>query len=169
MMETNGGKMLRFKDMYFKNHDEYELGKFKNAKIGILGLNNIGSELSVFLAKEGLGELYLADDEIIEIKHLAFSFFDFDDVDKNKANAIKQKLSKINPYLTCEVFKSNQKQSLKAFFSSCDVIIINTKTGIDFEKEHTIKTLGLPYSNHLQILKESVVIIEKIKEIIFAK
>lgn len=67
----------------------------RNAKVLIVGVGGLGNPVSLYLAAAGVGTLYLADGDNIELSNLPRQIqFSEKDIDQNKADIAAKKLSK---------------------------------------------------------------------------
>lgn len=70
----------------------------RNAKILIVGVGGLGNPVSLYLAAAGVGTLYLADGDTIEISNLPRQIqFNEQDITKNKAEIAAEKLNEQFP------------------------------------------------------------------------
>ena len=75
----------------------------RNAKVLILGVGGLGNPASLYLAAAGVGTLYLADGDCLEISNLPRQIlFSEDDINNNKADVAAEKLSQQFPDVTIE-------------------------------------------------------------------
>lgn len=75
----------------------------RNAKVLILGVGGLGNPASLYLAAAGVGTLYLADGDSIEVSNLPRQIlFNEQDIDSNKADTAAEKLSEQFPDTTIE-------------------------------------------------------------------
>ena len=75
----------------------------RNAKVLILGVGGLGNPASLYLAAAGVGTLYLADGDTIEVSNLPRQIlFNEQDIDSNKADIAAEKLSEKFPDTTIE-------------------------------------------------------------------
>lgn len=90
---------------YFKSHDCSQ--KFLYSRIGgqssvnncaVFGCGAIGSHLSVFLAKSGIGRMIVCDHETIEAGNLCRHALHFSSVGKSKASEMCRVLKDVNPW-----------------------------------------------------------------------
>lgn len=74
---------------------------FASARVVIFGLGGVGSALAYALAKEGIGELCLVDDDAVVEENLTKSFvFNKSHVGKRKVEVLKEVISQIGPNVT---------------------------------------------------------------------
>ncbi|MBU2870373.1 HesA/MoeB/ThiF family protein [Colwellia sp. E2M01] len=75
----------------------------RNAKVLILGVGGLGNPASLYLAAAGVGTLYIADGDNIEISNLPRQvLFSEDDINENKADTAAEKLQQQFPDTTIE-------------------------------------------------------------------
>ena len=73
--------------------------KLKKAKVCILGLGGLGSNVAVLLARAGLGSLKLVDFDIVEASNLNRQQYRISHIGMKKTEAIKSILKEINPFV----------------------------------------------------------------------
>ncbi len=71
--------------------------KVKHARVGIAGLGGLGSSVAVALARVGVGELVLADFDVVEPSNLNRQQYFVDQIGKPKTEAMEENLRRINP------------------------------------------------------------------------
>ena len=74
--------------------------KLRSARVAIAGLGGLGSNIAVSLTRAGVGELLLVDFDRVEISNLNRQQYDTDDLGRLKTEALRDRLLKINPYIT---------------------------------------------------------------------
>ena len=77
-------------------------GKLKKAKVCILGLGGLGSNVAVLLARSGIGYLKLVDFDIVEASNLNRQQYRISHVGMKKTEAIKTIIKEINPFVEVE-------------------------------------------------------------------
>lgn len=70
----------------------------KEAKVAIVGLGGLGSNVAMWLARLGVGHLLLYDFDKVELSNLNRQYFFLEDVGEYKATALVPKLRQVNPY-----------------------------------------------------------------------
>ncbi|OXY81444.1 HesA/MoeB/ThiF family protein [Oceanimonas doudoroffii] len=99
--------------------------KLKNASVLIVGLGGLGSPASQYLAAAGVGTLWLADFDQIEVSNLQRqTLYDTDSLKMAKAEVAREKLQKLNPEV--ELVAVNQKMdehSLAGFVGEVDLVL----------------------------------------------
>ena len=76
--------------------------KLKKAKVCILGLGGLGSNVAVLLARAGLGSLKLVDFDIVEASNLNRQQYRISHIGMKKTEAIKTIIKEINPFVEIE-------------------------------------------------------------------
>ena len=77
--------------------------KLKKAKVCILGLGGLGSNVAVLLARAGIGYLKLVDFDIVEASNLNRQQYRISHIGMKKTEAIKTIIKEINPFVEIEV------------------------------------------------------------------
>jgi len=99
--------------------------RLKNASVLIVGLGGLGSPASQYLAAAGVGTLWLADFDQIEVSNLQRqTLYDVDSLKMAKAEVAREKLQKLNPEI--ELVAVNQKMdahSLAGFVAEVDLVL----------------------------------------------
>ncbi len=72
-------------------------------RIGIAGLGGIGSNVAILLARTGVQNLVLIDDDFVDASNLNRQNYDPDDVGKRKTTASLEKLKKLNPEINADI------------------------------------------------------------------
>jgi len=89
----------------------------RNAKILIVGVGGLGNPASLYLAAAGIGTLYIADGDTIELSNLPRQIqFNEQDINKNKADVAAQKLSAQFPDSNIEAIDDMLDQELCDYY-----------------------------------------------------
>lgn len=78
---------------------ENSTNKFQKAKVCVLGLGGLGSNVANMLARSSIGHLHLIDFDIVELSNLNRQIYSITDVGKYKTDAIKSIIKNINPFV----------------------------------------------------------------------
>ena len=79
---------------------EAEQEKFRNAKITVIGCGGIGGLTIEMLARMGVGELVLVDEDVFDLSNLnRQTLSSYDNIGKSKSVAAKKRVENINPYV----------------------------------------------------------------------
>ena len=76
--------------------------KLKKAKVCILGLGGLGSNVAVLLARAGIGYLKLVDFDIVEASNLNRQQYRISHIGLKKTEAMKTIIKEINPFVEVE-------------------------------------------------------------------
>ena len=71
----------------------------KQAVVGIAGAGGLGSSIAIALARTGIGQLIIADFDVIEPSNLNRQQYFIDQIGAPKVYALKDNLQRINPYV----------------------------------------------------------------------
>ena len=119
--------MIPSKDEWIKalndRHGEDLQSKISSTTVGICGLGGLGSNITITLARVGVGKLILIDFDKVDITNLHRQQYKASQVGMYKTEALRDNLAEINPYLESEiqtvcVTEKNAKELLK----DCDII-----------------------------------------------
>lgn len=77
--------------------------KLKKAKVCILGLGGLGSNVAVLLARAGIGYLKLVDFDVVEVSNLNRQQYRISHIGMKKTEAIKTIIKEINPFVEIEI------------------------------------------------------------------
>ena len=106
--------------------DKKDQEKFKNARIAVIGCGGIGGQTIEMLARMGVGELVLVDEDSFDWTNLnRQSLSETGNIGLSKSEVAKEKVEKINPYVKVKSFKT------RLDMSNVDKIIQDTDIVID--------------------------------------
>ena len=95
----------------------------KQATVGIAGLGGLGSNIAVMLARTGVGRLILADFDQVEPSNLNRQNYEIAHLGMYKADALKEQIGRINPYITVESHPIRvTAENIRTLFGTCQVI-----------------------------------------------
>lgn len=98
--------------------------RLKQATVGIAGLGGLGSPIAVALARSGIGHLVLADFDVVEPSNLNRQQYFVDQLGLPKAQALKDTLARINPYVTVEAHILRlTPANVPSLFEKVDVLV----------------------------------------------
>ena len=72
--------------------------RLQTAKVAIAGLGGLGSNVALWLARLGVGQLLLYDFDKVELSNLNRQYYFLEDVGQYKATALLRHLKAVNPY-----------------------------------------------------------------------
>lgn len=96
----------------------------KTKTVGIAGAGGLGSNCAVSLARVNVGNLIIADFDVIEESNLNRQYYFYNQIGEKKVLALKENIKKINPQVNVKALdiKLNSKDIIN-IFKNCDVII----------------------------------------------
>ena len=80
-------------------HTKEVFEKLKNARVAVAGLGGLGSNIVLMLARAGVGTLHLIDFDEVDLSNLNRQQYFISHLGMYKTDAIKDKISRINPYI----------------------------------------------------------------------
>ncbi len=97
--------------------------KISSTKVAVCGLGGLGSNITLALARAGIGKLMLIDFDKVDITNLHRQQYKAIQIGMSKTEALRDNLKEINPYLEIEKHtvcfdEGNGKELLK----NCDII-----------------------------------------------
>ncbi|MEG0250942.1 MAG: sulfur carrier protein ThiS adenylyltransferase ThiF [Peptostreptococcus sp.] len=95
-------KDLSIDDLTMRNIDS-SLERFQSARVCIIGLGGLGSNIAVMLARSSVGELFLIDYDKVEASNLNRQYYFVEDIGMYKSQAIKNIIGKINPFVKVHI------------------------------------------------------------------
>lgn len=78
--------------------------KFSSATVAVCGLGGLGSNISIALARAGIGRLILIDFDRVDITNLHRQQYKTNQIGRYKTEAIAENLLEIAPYIKADVF-----------------------------------------------------------------
>lgn len=98
--------------------------KIQRTSIGIAGCGGLGSNCAVNLVRSGFKHFVLVDLDKVEHGNLNRQFYFADQVGKNKSEALKENLLKINPEIEImSLVNKLDEKNISLTFSSCQIIV----------------------------------------------
>lgn len=110
----------------FKSRHGKELQKrFSSATVAVCGLGGLGSNISVSLARAGIGTLILADFDRVDVTNLHRQQYKASQTGMLKTEALYENLKEINPYInikkvTAKITEKNAEEILKTADIVCE-------------------------------------------------
>lgn len=106
-----------------ERHGEEVQKRFQAATVAICGLGGLGSNISVSLARAGIGKLILIDFDRVDIANLHRQQYNASQIGMFKTEAIADNLRQINPYMKTEThtLKITEKNAI-SLLSKADII-----------------------------------------------
>jgi sulfur carrier protein ThiS adenylyltransferase len=98
--------------------------KLSRSVVAVAGCGGIGSNAAVSLVRAGIGELIIADMDIIEASNLNRQYYFTDEIGLKKVFTLKSRLNSINP--DCRITAYNVelvREDVKKLFGAADILI----------------------------------------------
>ena len=96
----------------------------KDKQVGIAGAGGLGTNCAVSLVRVGLGNLIIADFDVVSESNLNRQFYFRDQIGMKKVFALRDNLLRINPELNVTVVDELlHPANIVALFRNCDVIV----------------------------------------------
>lgn len=87
------------------------LNKLENSKVVVLGLGGVGSFTAEALARAGVGNLVIVDDDTVCLTNLNRQIHaNFDTISKSKVEVMKERILKINPKCNVQTYETFIKE-----------------------------------------------------------
>jgi len=98
--------------------------RVSRGRVGIAGAGGLGSGVAVALARVGVGQLVIADFDVVEPSNLNRQQYFIDQIGMPKVEALRDNLRRINPYVEIEVFDGRiDAQNILEVFDGVDVMV----------------------------------------------
>jgi len=93
-------------------------------RIGIAGCGGLGSNCAVSLARCGIGELILADFDVVSSSNLNRQYFFVSQIGEKKVNALRTNISNINPQVAVRIYDEKlTPDRLINIFKDCEILV----------------------------------------------
>ena len=113
----------QLESMMAARHTPFVHERVKKAKVGIAGLGGLGSNIAVMLARTGIGELVLADFDLVEPSNLNRQHYFISHLGQYKTQALQEQIRQINPFIQVKTHTVRlTAQNAAEIFSGCQVI-----------------------------------------------
>ena len=98
--------------------------KIKQGRIGIAGAGGLGSSVAIALTRVGVGQLNIADFDVVEPSNLNRQQYFIDQIGMPKVIALRNNLQRINPGTKINIFnKKVTPENLSEFFGEVDILV----------------------------------------------
>ncbi len=106
-----------------KRHGKEKQKLFQNAHVAIAGLGGLGSHVAVMLARLGVGTLTLVDFDVVDETNIHRQHYDLADIGKEKTQALKEQLMRVNPYATYNCYTTKVvPENVVTLFENAQII-----------------------------------------------
>lgn len=102
-----------------------EQEKFRNAKITVIGCGGIGGETIELLARMGVGELILVDEDAFDTTNLnRQTLSSVENLGQDKSEAAKEKVKSVNPYVKVTSYSTHvNADNIDEIISDSNIVI----------------------------------------------
>ena len=98
--------------------------KLKKAKVCILGLGGLGSNIAILLARSGIGYLKLVDFDIVEASNLNRQQYRISHIGMKKTEAIRTIIKEINPFVEVEILnKKVDRENILSIVGDVEIVV----------------------------------------------
>jgi len=98
--------------------------KLKKAKVCILGLGGLGSNVAVLLARSGIGYLKLVDFDIVEASNLNRQQYRISHIGMKKTEAIRTIIKEVNPFVEVEILnKKIDRENILSIVGDVEIVV----------------------------------------------
>jgi molybdopterin/thiamine biosynthesis adenylyltransferase len=87
-------------DFQARNQGLIDKSELQGKRVSVLGLGSGGSKIAVSLTRSGVTNFCIIDNDIVEGPNVSRSEYDLSDVGRKKTKALRDKLLRINPYVS---------------------------------------------------------------------
>lgn len=122
----NDEELLRYsRQILLKQVDIAGQLRLKNSKVLIVGLGGLGSPVALYLAAAGVGELYLADFDVLDLSNLQRQIVhDHGALDSLKVLSAQARLQGLNPHILVHALSDKlDPDNLPSLLQSVDVVM----------------------------------------------
>jgi len=113
-----------FESLMMARHTPGVRQKIKKSVVGIAGLGGLGSVVAIALVRVGVGRLILVDFDVVEPSNLNRQQYFFHQIGMPKVEALRENLSKINPYVNIEIHHEKlDRDNMERIFKEADVVV----------------------------------------------
>lgn len=121
--------------------------RLQQSKVLVVGLGGLGCPAALYLAAAGVGELVLADGDVVELSNLQRQIAHSDaDIGRNKARSAADAIAALNPEVVVRVVEQSLVESaMPALVESVDLVIDATDNfPVRFALNRTCIAAGVP-------------------------
>jgi molybdopterin-synthase adenylyltransferase len=116
--------------------------KLRTARVFVAGTGGLGSPISTYLVVAGVGEIIIADFDIVDSSNLNRQFLHYErDIGRDKVKSAKKKLISMNSEIKVETIKEKiTDENVDSIVPPCDLII----DALDnFDTRHVLNNLAV--------------------------
>lgn len=114
----------RFVAMLCERHGVEAQQHLQHACVGLAGAGGLGSNISIALARAGVGKLIIADHDVVELSNLHRQQYFIDHLGQPKVQALAHTLFHINPQIELEIHHIRVKNTnTTALFGGAQIMV----------------------------------------------
>lgn len=114
---------LKEEDLFKRNVKDIAK-KLKKAKVCILGLGGLGSNVAVLLARSGIGYLKLIDFDVVEASNLNRQQYRISHIGMKKTEAIRTIIKEINPFVEIDTLdKKVDRENILSVVGDVEIVV----------------------------------------------
>lgn len=91
----------------WERHTQEEYERLTQARVAVVGLGGLGSQVAIMLARCGVGTLHLIDCDVVDVGNLNRQAYRTCHIGRRKVDALAEELTTIQPY--CNVLTTHRK------------------------------------------------------------
>lgn len=97
--------------------------RLRAARIGVAGAGGLGSNIAVMLARSGVGELVVADFDVVDLSNLNRQHYFRGDLGRPKVEALADQIHAIDPAVRVQAHRTRvTAENARELFGGCDVV-----------------------------------------------
>lgn len=126
MKELSDQQLLRYsRQLLLPEMDDQRQQRLLNSKVLIVGLGGLGSPVAMYLAAAGIGELWLADGDVVDLGNLQRQvIYNESDIGSLKVASAAQRLRELNPEIHYEeISEKLGGETLQRAVAAVDVVV----------------------------------------------
>lgn len=135
---------LRVYEDIFSRESNDQLNDLRNKKVAVIGLGALGSTITAELARSGVTQFLLVDNDKLEIENIGRHDLSIKDINKYKTDGVREKIMDINPQAECQVLTCNVLDDYSVTLSCLQSYDIIVSTIDDVEARYAINSTLIP-------------------------
>jgi molybdopterin/thiamine biosynthesis adenylyltransferase len=130
-LSTNVGRLAVILESRSPSRLDQDHIALAGRKVALVGCGSLGSKIATMLARSGVGQFVLIDDDILLPENLVRNDLDWREVTMHKVDALANKLQYVQPTVVCTRYRRNlggqesstNIETLVEVLSNCDLLI----------------------------------------------